>query len=61
MGLHLPGSAFVHPGTPLRDALVGAAAKRAMVERALAEPDYDLPVAAILRQDRAPVSILWAP
>jgi phosphogluconate dehydratase len=28
MGLHLPGSAFIHPGTPLRDALVGAAAKR---------------------------------
>jgi phosphogluconate dehydratase len=30
MGLHLPGSAFVHPGTPLRDALVAAAAKRAV-------------------------------
>lgn len=30
MGLHLPGSAFVHPGTPLRDALVGAAARRAV-------------------------------
>ncbi len=28
MGLHLPGSAFIHPGTPLRDALVRAAAKR---------------------------------
>lgn len=28
MGLHLPGSAFVHPNTPLRDALVKAAAKR---------------------------------
>jgi phosphogluconate dehydratase len=28
MGLHLPGSAFIHPGTDLRDALVGAAAKR---------------------------------
>jgi len=28
MGLHLPGSAFIHPGTPLRDALVGAAARR---------------------------------
>ena len=23
MGLHLPGSAFVHPGTPLREALTG--------------------------------------
>jgi phosphogluconate dehydratase len=30
MGLHLPGSAFVHPNTPLRDALVAAAAKRAV-------------------------------
>jgi len=29
MGLHLPGSAFVHPNTPLRDALVKAAAARA--------------------------------
>jgi phosphogluconate dehydratase len=28
MGLHLPGSAFVNPGTPLRDALTGAAAKQ---------------------------------
>ncbi|MGE5566859.1 MAG: phosphogluconate dehydratase [Parcubacteria group bacterium] len=28
MGLHLPGSAFVHPNTLLRDALVKAAAKR---------------------------------
>jgi phosphogluconate dehydratase len=28
MGLHLPGSAFVHPNTPLRDALVAAAARR---------------------------------
>jgi len=29
MGLHLPGAAFVHPNTPLRDALTRAAAKRA--------------------------------
>jgi phosphogluconate dehydratase len=29
MGLHLPGSAFVSPNTPLRDALTAAAAKRA--------------------------------
>jgi phosphogluconate dehydratase len=28
MGLHLPGTAFVNPGTPLRDALVRAAAAR---------------------------------
>lgn len=31
MGLHLPGAAFVHPYTPLRDALTRAAAKRAAV------------------------------
>jgi len=30
IGLHLPGSAFVHPNTPLRDALVAAALKRAV-------------------------------
>ncbi|HEX7384457.1 MAG TPA: phosphogluconate dehydratase, partial [Burkholderiaceae bacterium] len=29
MGLHLPGAAFVPPGTPLRDALTAAAAQRA--------------------------------
>jgi phosphogluconate dehydratase len=34
MGLHLPGTAFVNPGTPLRDALVRAAAARC-VELAL--------------------------
>ncbi len=28
MGLHLPGSAFVNPGTPLRDGLTRAAAER---------------------------------
>src|SRR3546814_16863040 len=30
MGLHLPGSAFVAPGSPLRDALTRAAAQRAI-------------------------------
>ncbi|PVH28594.1 phosphogluconate dehydratase [Pararhodobacter oceanensis] len=29
MGLHLPGAAFVNPGTPLRDALTSAAVARA--------------------------------
>jgi phosphogluconate dehydratase len=29
MGLHLPGSAFIHPNTPLRDALVAEAPRRA--------------------------------
>ncbi|WP_007024185.1 phosphogluconate dehydratase [Saccharomonospora iraqiensis] len=30
MGLHLPGSSFVHPGTDLRDALTEEAARRAV-------------------------------
>ena len=30
MGLHLPGAAFVNPGTPLRDALTEEAARRAL-------------------------------
>jgi len=30
MGLHLPGAAFVNPGTPLREALTRAAAQRAV-------------------------------
>ncbi|WP_323121465.1 phosphogluconate dehydratase [Burkholderia alba] len=30
MGLHLPGAAFVHPHTPLRDALTAQAAKRVL-------------------------------
>jgi phosphogluconate dehydratase len=30
MGLHLPGAAFITPGTPLRDALTAAAAKRSV-------------------------------
>ncbi|VTU45910.1 Phosphogluconate dehydratase (plasmid) [Variovorax sp. SRS16] len=30
MGLHLPGAAFVNPGTPLRDTLTAAAAHRAV-------------------------------
>ncbi|MDO8299196.1 phosphogluconate dehydratase [Lacisediminimonas sp.] len=30
MGLHLPGAAFIMPGTPLRDALTAAATRRAV-------------------------------
>ena len=30
MGLHLPGAAFVNPGTPLRTALTGESAKQAL-------------------------------
>jgi phosphogluconate dehydratase len=39
MGLHLPGSAFIPPNTPLRDALTAAAAKRAAQITALGN-DY---------------------
>jgi phosphogluconate dehydratase len=39
MGLHLPGASFVNPGTPLRDALTRAAAKRALEITALGN-DY---------------------
>ena len=39
MGLHLPGSAFVHPDTPLRDALTAAATRRA-VEIGAGKQDY---------------------
>ena len=35
MGLHLPGSTFVNPDTPLRDALTREAAKRALAITAL--------------------------
>src|SRR5712671_6098694 len=43
MGLHMPGSAFVNPNTPLRDALTAAAAQRAARITALGS-DY-LPLA----------------
>lgn len=35
MGLHIPGSAFVNPGTPLRDAIVRQTAKRVAATTAL--------------------------
>ncbi|GAP65588.1 phosphogluconate dehydratase [Mizugakiibacter sediminis] len=37
MGLHLPGTAFVNPNTPLRDALTVAAAERACAITALGD------------------------
>jgi len=39
MGLHLPGSTFVNPGTPLREAVTAASAKRALAITALGN-DY---------------------
>ncbi len=41
--------------------LVSGAEKRRLIERVRAETDYTPPVAAILRQDRVPVRLLWAP
>ncbi|MBS9719425.1 phosphogluconate dehydratase [Tianweitania sp. BSSL-BM11] len=35
MGLHIPGSSFVNPGTPLRDAMTREAAQRALAITAL--------------------------
>src|ERR1700761_4098417 len=39
MGLHLPGAAFINPGTPLRTALTAAAARR-VVEIGARQQDY---------------------
>ncbi len=46
MGLHLPGSSFVNPGTPLRDALTTAAVQRAAAITRLGN-DY-LPAGEVL-------------
>ena len=37
MGLHLPGASFVHPDTPLRDALTALGARRALALTALGD------------------------
>ena len=49
MGLHLPGSTFVNPGTPLRDALTRESAKRALAITALGN-DYP-PIGRIYRRE----------
>ena len=41
--------------------LISGEAKRAVVERALADSAHAPPVAAVLRQERSAVRILWAP
>jgi phosphogluconate dehydratase len=46
LGLHLPGASFVNPGTPLRDALTVAAAKR--VTRLTAAGDDYTPLGEIV-------------
>jgi phosphogluconate dehydratase len=57
MGLHLPGAAFVHPNTPLRDALTSAAAKRAA--QITAQSAEYLPLAQIV-DERAIVNAIVA-
>ena len=41
--------------------LISGAAKRALVDRVAADPAYAPPVAALLRQVRVPVRVLWTP
>lgn len=47
MGLHVPGSAFIPPNTPLRTALTEAAVERAAKTTALSEANY-LPFAEVI-------------
>jgi 6-phosphogluconolactonase len=41
--------------------LVGGAQKRSVIEQVLADPDFQPPVAALVRQTRSPLRILWSP
>ncbi len=47
MGLHLPGAAFITPGTPLRDGLTAAAAKR-VVEISGQGSDHYIPIGHVV-------------
>src|SRR5215468_7312855 len=48
MGLHMPGSAFINPSTPLRDLLTAAATRRAAAITALGE-EY-IPLAGVVSE-----------
>ena len=41
--------------------LVGGDDKRAVIEQILADPEFAPPAAALLRQTRGPVRIIWSP
>ena len=41
--------------------LVGGDDKKALIAQALSDPDFHPPVAALLRQTKSPVRILWSP
>ncbi len=53
MGLHLPGAAFVHPNTPLRDALTAHAARRVL--EITARGNQYIPIAEVV-DERAVVN-----
>ncbi len=57
MGLHVPGTAFVNPGTPLRDALTRAAAGRAVaLSRAAPGENTDHPAMGDVVDEKAVVN-----
>ena len=51
MGLHLPGAAFINPGTPLRDALTGRGARDAPSRSATLGGDYT-PIGRVVDEKR---------
>jgi phosphogluconate dehydratase len=57
MGLHMPGSAFVPPNTPLRDALTAAAARRAAGITAVGPGKEYIPLAHVV-DERAIVNAI---
>jgi 6-phosphogluconolactonase len=71
VGVEVPGLAPYLPrisltGRALFDSrlivlLTGGEAKRALIERVLTDPAFAPPVAALIRQNRAPVRLIWSP
>jgi len=41
--------------------LVSGEAKRALIDRVTADPTFAPPVAALLRQAKTPVRVIWSP
>ena len=41
--------------------LTGGDGKRALIERVLSDPAFAPPIAAVIRQTRAPLRLLWSP
>ena len=57
--ISLTARALIQTGLLL--VLITGEDKRAVMERIGADPEYAPPVATLLRQDRCPVRVLWAP